>query len=153
MCLSNLVVILPTEYLDHAPSTHRSQHKVPNVWPTYTRDQLLEFKNKLKLDNRYSILQYETINRVKELKINKRPRKYETRELEKRSENTKNLVRFGTSPNSSNNIQIGTVNTRSIKNKTQLVLENSRTENLDFLVITETWLTNMDEDQQWLKTS
>ena len=26
-------------------------------------------------------------------------------------------------------------------------------ENLDFLVITETWLTNMDEDQQWLKTS
>ena len=40
-----------------------------------------------------------------------------------------------------------------IRNKTQLVLENSRLENLDFLVITETWLTDTDEDQQWLKTS
>ena len=48
---------------------------------------------------------------------------------------------------------MGTVNTRSIRSKTQLVLENSRLENLDFLVITETWLTNMDKDQQWLKTS
>ena len=89
MCLSNLVVISPTEHLDRVPSTHRSQHKVPNVQPTYTRDQLLEFKNILKLDNWYSILQYETINRVRELKINKRPRKYETRELEKRSVNKK----------------------------------------------------------------
>ena len=119
----------------------------------YTRDQLFEFKNKLKLDNLYSILHYETITRVRNLKINKRPRKQDTRKLEKRIVNTKNLARLRNSPNLSNNIQIGTVNTRSIRNKTQLVLENSRLENLDFLVITETWLTDTDEDQQWLKTS
>ena len=153
MCSSNLVVILPTGHLDHVPSTHRSQHKVLNTWPIYTRDQLFEFKNKLKLDNRYSILHYETINRVRDLKINKRPKKQDTRKLEKRIVNMKNLVRLRNNPNSSNNIRIGTVNTRWIRSKTQLVLENSRLENLDFLVITETWLTNTDEDQQWLKTS
>ena len=113
----------------------------------------VEFKNKLKLDNWYSILHYETITRVRNLKINKRPRKQDTRKLEKRIVNTKNLVRLRNNPNLSNNIRIGTVNTRSIRNKTQLVLENSRLENLDFLVITETWLTDTDEDQQWLKTS
>ena len=41
----------------------------------YTRDQLFEFKNKLKLDNWYSILPYDTIARVRHLKINKRPQK------------------------------------------------------------------------------
>ena len=144
------MVISPNQHLDHAPSTHRSPYKAQKVRPIYTRDQLLRVKNKLKLDNQYSILKYETITRVRELKINKRPRKIDTRKLERRIVNTKNLITPKTSPNSSNNIQIGTVNTRPIRNKTQLVLENSRSENLDFLVITETWLTNTDEDQQWL---
>ena len=119
----------------------------------YTRDQLFQFKIKLKLDNQYSILLYDTIARVRHLKINKRPRKQDTRKLEKRIVNTKNLARPKNSQNHSNNVRLGTVNTRSIRNKTQLVLENSRLENLDFLVNTETWLTNTDEDQQWLKTS
>ena len=73
MCLSNLVVILPTEHLVSVTSTHRSHHKVQRGQPMYTRDQLLDFKIKLKLDNRYSILSYETIDRVRHLKINKRP--------------------------------------------------------------------------------
>ena len=153
MCLSNLVVISPTEYLDHITSIQRSHYKVQSGQPMYTRDQLFQFKIKLKLDNRYSILSHDTINRVRHLKINKRPRKQDTRKLEKRLVNTKNLARPKNSQNHSNNIRLGTVNTRSIRNKTQLVLENSRLENLDFLVITETWLTNTDEDQQWLKTS
>ena len=152
MCLSNLVVISPTEHLDHVTSTHRSCYKVQSGQPMYTRDQLFQFKIKLKLDNRYSILPYETIARVRHLKINKRPRKQDTRKLEKRIVNKKNLARPKNSQNHSNNIRLVTVNTRSIRNKAQLVLENSRLENLDFLVITETWLTNTDEDQQWLKT-
>ena len=104
MCLSNLVVILPSQQLDCVPSTHRLPYKAQKVQPTYTRDQLLRFKNKLKLDNKYSILKYETITRVRELKINKRPRKIDTRKLERRIVNTKNLTRPKTSPNSSNNI-------------------------------------------------
>ena len=73
MCLSNLVVILPTEHLVSATSTHRLLYKVQRGQLMYTRDQLVEFKIKLKLDNRYSILSYDTIDRVRHLKINKRP--------------------------------------------------------------------------------
>lgn len=50
-------------------------------------------------------------------------------------------------------IRIAKVNTQSIKNKVQLVLENSELENLDFLAITETWLTDTDEDRAWIATS
>ena len=90
-CVSNLVVILPSQQLDHVPSAHRSPYKAQRAQPTYTRDQLLRFKDKLKLDNWYSILKYKTITRVRELKINKRPRKKDTRKLERRIVNTKNL--------------------------------------------------------------
>ena len=44
------------------------------------------------------------ITEVRELRINKRPRKLDTRKLERRIVNTKNLARPRTSPNSSNNI-------------------------------------------------
>ena len=89
MCLSNLVVISPTEHLDCVTSTHRSHYKVQSRQPMYTRDQLLEFKIKLKLDNRYSILSYDTIDGVRHLKIDKRPQKQDTRKLEKRIVNKK----------------------------------------------------------------
>ena len=93
MCLSNLVVISPTEHLDCVSSTHRSCYKVQSRQPMYTRDQLFQFKIKLKLDNWYSKLPYDTIARVRHLKINKRPRKQDTRKLEKRIVNKKNLAR------------------------------------------------------------
>ena len=73
MCLSNLVVISPTEHLDCVTSTHRLQYRVQSGQPMYTRDQLLELKIKIKLDNRYSILSYDTIEKVRHLKTNKRP--------------------------------------------------------------------------------
>ena len=49
----------------------------------------------------------------------------------------------------SQHIRIATINTRSIKNKVELVphLENSELQNLDFLAITETWLKDTDEDR------
>ena len=98
------MVTSPTKHLDHVPSTQRSHYKVQSEQPEYTRDQLFEFKNKLKLDNWYSILHYNTIARVRHLKINKRPRKQDTRKIEKRIVNTKNLARLRNSQNHSNNI-------------------------------------------------
>ena len=52
-----------------------------------------------------------------------------------------------------NKIRIATTNTRSIKNKTELVIENSKLESIDILAITETWLTYSVEDRAWIKTS
>ena len=53
----------------------------------------------------------------------------------------------------SQHIRITTINTRSIKNKVELVLENSELQNLDFLAITETWLKDTNEDRAWISSS
>ena len=67
--------------------------------------------------------------------------------------NTKNLVhiQLGTDHNTSRNVRVGTVNARSVKNKLDIIVETSKIENLDFLVISETWLG--EEDSHWLATS
>ena len=43
-----------------------------------------------------------------------------------------------TSKNNSNNIRIATVNVRSIKNKQQQIVETSKLENTDFIILMET---------------
>ena len=80
MCFSNLVIISPN--LVPTPSAIGSPHKAQcnqentiERWPTYTRQQLLDIKNLVKLDNRYSKIPFKTINLVRKFKINKRPSK------------------------------------------------------------------------------
>ena len=51
------------------------------------------------------------------------------------------------------NIRFGTLNTRSIKSKEKLIMENFNEYKLDALLITETWLQNTDEDDIWLQAS
>ena len=51
------------------------------------------------------------------------------------------------------NIRLGTLNTRSIKSKEELIVENFNKYKLDALLITETWLQNTLEDNTWLQTS
>ena len=50
-------------------------------------------------------------------------------------------------------LRIGTVNTRSIKKKQELVLETINTYNLDLLVVTNTQLKNTYKDQTWVQSS
>ena len=45
------------------------------------------------------------------------------------------------------------LNTRSIKSKEELIMENFSEYKLDALFITETWLQNTDEDNNWLQAS
>ena len=45
-----------------------------------------------------------------------------------------------------------TINVRSVKNKEQIV-ETIELENTDFIMLTETWLKNTDEDKAWTNTS
>ena len=160
MCFSNLVVISPK-----APSALGSSlkaqcyhNRATQSWPTYTRSQLLEIRTKLKHDTRYCTIPFTTINQVREFKLNKRPSKLELRraQIKQKGSHHNNLITI--EPKSKDKIvsqyvRIATVNTRSIKNKVDLVLENSELENLDFLAITETWLADTDEDRAWIATS
>ena len=42
---------------------------------------------------------------------------------------------------------------RSVKNKHQQIVETTELQNTDFIMLTETWLKNTDEDKAWINTS
>ena len=163
MCFSNLVIISPNlvQASSATGSPHKAQYNQEDTIerrPTYTRQQLLDIKNLVKLDNRYSKIPFETINLVRKFKINKRPSKLDRERptIKQTKIQPSNLVNIEIREDSklvSNHIRIATVNTRSIKNKVELVLENSNLQNLDFLAVTETWLKDTDEDRAWIETS
>ena len=68
--------------------------------------------------------------------------------------NTKNLIQINTTKkNNSNNIRIATINARSVKNKQLQIAETVELQNIDFIMLTETWLKNTDEDKAWVNTS
>ena len=121
--------------------------------PHYTREQLINMSSKLK-SCKYSILPFSAIEIIRKLKINKHPSKLGSRLNQYTSKvNTKNLVhiQLGIDQIYTSNVRVGTVNTRSVKNKSDLIVETSKLENLDFLVISETWLRK--EDAHWVATS
>ena len=118
-------------------------------------NQLITMSNKLK-DNKYCILPFGTINKIRELGLNKcKARKYNSRYLHKpKKVNTKNLIQINTTEkNNSNNIRIATINARSVKNKQLQIDGTAELQNIDFIMLTETWLKNMDEDKAWINTS
>ena len=45
------------------------------------------------------------------------------------------------------------MNTRSVKNKQLQIIEIVELQNIDFIMLTETWLKNTDEDKAWVNTS
>ena len=151
MCYNNLVVISPTHQL--GTSAGGSPHRQYMAEPHYTREQLINMSSKLK-SCKYSILPFSAIETIRKLKINKRPSKLGPRLNNYTSKvNTKNLVQIhlGVNQIKTSNVRVGTVNTRSVKNKSDLVIETSKLENLHFLVISETWL--KEEDEHWVATS
>ena len=151
MCYNNLVVISPKHQLE--TSAGGSPHRQYKARPHYTREQLVNMSSKLKTC-KYSILPFLAIETIRKLKINKRPSKLGSRFNNYTSKvNTKNLVHIhlGQDQTKTSNIRVGTVNTRSIKNKSDLIMEASKLENLDFLVISETWL--KEQDAHWVATS
>ena len=151
MCYNNLVVILPTHQL--GTSAGGSPHRQYMAQPHYTREQLINMSSKLK-SCKYSILSFSAIETIRKLKINKCPSKLGSRLNNYTSKvNTKYLVQIhlGADQIKTSNVRVGTVNTRSVKNKSDLIIETSKLENLDFLVISETWL--KEEDAHWVATS
>ena len=108
-------------------------------------------------DSKYCILPFDTINIIGDLGLNKcKARKHNNKYLIKPNEvNTKNLIQINTTekkPNS-NNIRIVTRNARSIKNKQHQIVKTIELENIDFIMLTETWLKNTDEEKAWINTS
>ena len=51
------------------------------------------------------------------------------------------------------NIRIATINARSVKNKDQIILEELTNNDINALLITETWTKDTQEDLAWLNQS
>ena len=98
---------------------------------------------------------YYAIRRIKELKINRRRIRLQKRKkTDQRGVSLGNLSCLPRSENmpilNSKFVSFATVNARSLKQSLNMILEVIVRENLDFIVITETWLTTKDDF--WLKS-
>ena len=124
---------------------------------TYTRHQLISMSKVLDTCIAYKTLPFGAINAIREFKINRKLilDKRSTRTIIKQTGiNKGNLVKVQTNFDQlSKFTRIGTLNARSVKNKSDLILETCLLHNLDMAVITETWLKDTDEDQAWLQSS
>ena len=96
-----------------------SKHKEALGPYHYMSNQLITMSNKLK-DSKYCILPFGTINKIRELGLNKcKARKYNRYLHKPKKVNTKNLMQINTTKkNNSNNIRIATINVRSVKTTT-----------------------------------
>ena len=151
----NNLIVLTLDDNDNISHFSHSKHNETRDPYHYKSEELIAMFTRLR-DNRYCILPFDTINKIRELGLNKcNERKCNTRYLYRpNGVNTKSLIQINTTKkNNSNNIRIATMNTRSVKNKQLQIVEIMELENIDFTMLTETWLKNTDEDMAWESTS
>ena len=139
----------------------RGVHSTVNSWlgslRSYNSTQLKEIYHDLRQNNRRMIPDFDTIRKVKGLKINKRRiRLSNGYKHDYRKSNLENLIDIQKDPElpdlSCRNIKIGNVNARSVRGKSELIFELLFKEDLDLLLVTESWLKNKDRDNIWLES-
>ena len=107
-------------------------------------------------DSRYKTLPFGCVANVRKLRLNRKPfRSTKSKRLlfKQHGINFGNLHYIHIEDKNggiyNSNITIGTLNTRSIKNKDQIVLHETIDKGFDALLVTETWLT--ENDGEWLR--
>ena len=126
---------------------------------SYTRDELLDLKERH--DNRRlpCLLPYNAIRTVRKLKLNKKKNRNitRTRLIEpRRGVNDRNLIHIAPCNDTDqiklrHGLSISTINARSVKNKDHLLSDEFTRNNSDCIIITETWLGK--DDDEWVKQS
>ena len=122
---------------------------------TYSSQQLSDINSSAKHNKLYLRLNPGTIKNVRGCRINKWKVTTSTRHGHRpKNINTQNLITvrtidFGgtvTIPY----LTVATLNTRSFKNKDQLLFQELADNSIDIGLITETWLKNIQEDEAWV---
>ena len=122
---------------------------------TYTSQELRNIGNDCLLNPKLrTVPDYDTLRNIKTLKINKRRIRFQKwTKMHRRSILMNNITKLPRDPDSpvltSKNLIFATVNTRSLKSSINQVLDLLVRENIDILLVTETWLKPADE--LWLK--
>ena len=109
------------------------------------------------------VLPFGLVRSIHALKINKNRRKIKTRKpgsskYRPRGINCSNLIEIATDFKElkffhTTKVKLGLINAQSMKNKETTLLDHITKNDLDFLIITETWLTDSIADSQWKTTS
>ena len=109
-------------------------------------------------DQRYKILPFGAIARIRELKINNRPSRKKVLPRIRHTPtgiNHKNLIQVVVTKDNGTihdtQLRIGTINVRSIKKNDQLLLREIIHLNLDIIIPTESWLKDTEADQIWVQ--
>ena len=143
----------------------RIQHRGPtkSVYASGTRlyygpNELRAINDSNNYDKRFKILPYGTIRKIRELQINRRRQKTSIKnEPRQPGVNRNNLIHIRPTNTEgqfyTSNLNIATVNVRSLKNCEQQVLNEIIKGSIDVLVITETWLSNTQDDTHWIQAS
>ena len=128
----------------------------------YDQAKLKEIVNNYHLnkDYRYKRLPIEAIKKIRTLRLNHKRRRHRYT-CQKRREpkhvdgsRLENLTKIPRKDQKNRtNIILGTINIQSIKSKELQLVDLLEDYSLDALIITETWLTNNDNDTQWLETT
>ena len=133
---------------------------------TYDRELLLQIGDAVKHRKYYKIVPIGVVKIIRSWNIQRRRKRgkrggYQQRQRKMMSEferirtsNHNNLISVNTTKdrhikNNSQNITIGLVNTRSVKNKDIWLKQELIEEGIDIVVVTETWLN--DSNEQWIE--
>lgn len=143
----------------HMTGMSGQQGHCERTMTTFTRNELIALNTKTKMDRRLKILHPVIVRRIRRLRLNKRGwrggRKSRYRTSIEREINTRVFPKIVTDNGRTDvwkQIEISTLNARSIKNKLQSILSYIYEEKIDLCVITETWLDSTEADQVWLSS-
>ena len=163
MCFTNLIQV--DTNLGHQ---HNVQHNYPSVnWSlkdksnnslTYDPSVLKTICRNTKHDQRYKILPFGAITRIRDLKINNRLSRKNAQPRIRHTPagiNYRNLIQVELNKNNGiihdTQLRIGTINIRSIKKNDQVLLREIIHSNLDIIIVTESWLKDTEVDQNWVQ--
>ena len=163
MCFTNLIQV--DIDLGHQ---HNVQHNYPSVnWSlkdksnnslTYDPSVLKTICHNTKHDQRYKILPFGAVTRIRDLKINNRLSRKNAQPRIRHTPagiNYRNLIQVELNKNNGiihdTQLRIGMINIRSIKKNDQVLLREIIHSNLDIIIITESWLKDTEFDRNWVQ--
>ena len=140
---------------------HMDKNKLANKLRRYDRNQLVAIGSA----THRSVLNGETVIKVRKLRINKRHRgkrggircslKYKKEWRKHNSLNLKNLIQISLQQAAETTIEVNfsVINTQSLRNKEFVVLEDIKNNAVDLSVLTETWIENTENEKARLQSS
>ena len=162
MCFTNLIQVdidLGHQHnVQHNyPSVNQSLKDKSNNTLTYDPSVLKTICRNTKHDQRYKILPFGAITRIRDLKINRLSRKNAQPRIRHTPAgiNYRNLIQVELNKNNGiihdTQLRIGTINIRSIKKNDQVLLREIIHSNLDIIIVTESWLKDTEVDRNWVQ--